>query len=96
MFHPLHYDSIQFHHASYSSSGKKNTYVKHMQSMSLAMNKEWLSCDHTSSSAGMIVIQFVVCFQQNAILILVLKRGCKWFSNSVLSDYHLSVNSTAL
>ena len=32
---------------------KEHLYLKHMQSMSLEANEEWLSCDHTFSSAGM-------------------------------------------
>ena len=45
---------------------KEHLYLKHMQSMSLAMNEEWLSCDHTFSSAGTLAIRTVccLCFQK--------------------------------
>ena len=42
---------------------KEHLYLKHMQTMSVAMNEEWLSCDHTFSSAGMLAISTVCCLR---------------------------------
>ena len=41
----------------------EHLYVKHMQSMSLEVDQEWLSCDHTFSSAGKYVKLILFCFK---------------------------------